>query len=206
MSDLAKQCFHLSDLDGTRLALVGVAGIEDDPTWSGAGVPGEHAIRGFHSVTLLLDQAAPTGVILTDVLGFSDRERDGPRVRYRADGGAGAIVDIHEAKGPRSGRMGRGSVHHVAFRAANDTEQAAMAHKLMQHHGLNPTDQKDRQYFRSIYFREPGGVLFEIATDEPGFTFDEPLASLGEELKLPGFLEPRRQELQAKLPSLELVA
>jgi glyoxalase family protein len=195
-----------SDPDGMRLALVGVAGIANEKTWSGAGVPGEHAIRGFHGVTLLLDQAAPTGVILTDVLGFCELGREGPHVRYRADSGSGAIVDIREAKGFLPGRMGRGSVHHVAFRAANDTEQAEMAHKLVHNHGLNPTEQKDRQYFRSIYFREPGGVLFEIATDEPGFTFDEPLASLGEELKLPRFLEPRRLELEAMLPSLELVA
>ena len=81
-----------------------------------------------------------------------------------------------------------------------------MARKLVKSHGVHPTEQKDRQYFRSVYFREPGGVLFEIATDQPGFTIDEPLASLGQNLKLPPFLEPRRKELEAVLPSLELVA
>jgi glyoxalase family protein len=100
--------------------------------------------------------------------------------------------------------MGRGSVHHVAFRAADDAEQAEMARKLVETHGLHPTGQKDRQYFRSIYFREPGGILFEIATDEPGFTVDEPLATLGASLKLPRFLEPRRKDLEAILPALEV--
>ena len=125
-------------------------------------------------------------------------------MRYRANDGVGGVVDIREAKGFLAGRMGRGSVHHVAFRAADDAEQAEMARKLMKSHGMHPTEQKDRQYFRSVYFREPGGVLFEIATDAPGFTIDEPLADLGKSLKLPRFLEPRRTELEAVLPSLEL--
>jgi len=127
-------------------------------------------------------------------------------VRYRANDGVGGVVDIREAKGFLAGRMGRGSVHHVAFRAADDVEQALMARKLVKDHGMHPTEQKDRQYFRSIYFREPGGVLFEIATDQPGFTVDEPLADLGKGLKLPPFLEPRRRELEALLPSLGLAA
>jgi glyoxalase family protein len=127
-------------------------------------------------------------------------------MRYRANDGIGGIVDVRQAKGFMAGRMGRGSVHHVAFRAADDAEQEEMARKLMQDHGMHPTGQKDRQYFRSIYFREPGGVLFEIATDQPGFAIDEPLADLGRGLKLPPFLEPRRRELEAVLPSLELAA
>ena len=100
------------------------------------------------------------------------------------------------------GRLGRGSVHHVAFRAADDAAQAAMAEKAVAL-GLHVTEQKDRNYFRSVYFREPGGVLFEIATDDPGFAVDEPAESLGRALKLPRFLEPRRAELEAKLPPLE---
>ncbi|MFW6024399.1 MAG: ring-cleaving dioxygenase, partial [Dichotomicrobium sp.] len=122
---------------------------------------------------------------------------------FKAGSAAGGIVDIREAKGFLPGRRGRGSVHHVAFRAANDAEQAEMARKLADTHGLRPTGQIDRQYFRSVYFNEPGGILFEIATDEPGFTVDEPLTALGTDLKLPSFLEPRRQELEAVLPPLE---
>ena len=188
------------DPDGMPLALVGTAGAEGEPAWSG-GVPAEHAIRGFHGVTLMLDAAEPTGAVLTDVLGFAEAGREGPRVRYRGDAGLGAAVDIRVATGFLPGRMGGGSVHHVAFRAADDAAQAAMAQRLSGH-DIRPTEQMDRNYFRSIYFREPGGVLFEIATDDPGFSADEPAAHLGEALKLPRFLEPRRREIEAVLPEL----
>jgi glyoxalase family protein len=99
--------------------------------------------------------------------------------------------------------MGQGSVHHVAFRAVGDAEQTQMADKLRQGHGLAPTPQIDRKYFRSVYFREPGGILFEIATDQPGFTVDEPLATLGRDLKLPSFLEAQRRDIEAALPRLD---
>ena len=191
-----------SDPDGMSLALVGTGRTDGEAAYSNGEIPAAHAIRGFHGVTLMLDAAAPTGGILTDVLGFTEVGREGQHVRYRANDGIGGVVDIREARGFLAGRMGRGSVHHVAFRAADDEEQSEMARKLMTSHGMHPTEQKDRQYFRSIYFREPGGVLFEIATDQPGFTIDEPLDSLGEALKLPPFLEPRRKELEAVLPSL----
>jgi glyoxalase family protein len=189
------------DPDGMPLALIGTAGAEAEPAWSNSGMPAEHAIRGFHGVTLMLDQAEPTGAILTDVLGFKEAGREGPRVRYRGDAGVGAAVDIRVAAGFLPGRMGGGSVHHVAFRAADDAAQAAMTGRLSGH-GIRPTEQMDRNYFRSIYFREPGGVLFEIATDDPGFAADEPVANLGEALKLPRFLEPRRREIEAVLPAL----
>ena len=96
-------------------------------------------------------------------------------------------------------------MHHVAFRAADDAAQAEMARRLAEHHGITATEQKDRAYFRSVYFREPGGILFEIATDVPGFAADEPAASLGQALKLPRFLEPQRSRIEAVLPSLEAV-
>jgi glyoxalase family protein len=98
--------------------------------------------------------------------------------------------------------MGRGSVHHIAFRAASDGVQAQMTEKVREAHQIGTTPQIDRQYFRSVYFREPGGILFEIATDQPGFAVDEPLAALGRELKLPPFLESRRREIEAALPPL----
>ena len=195
-----------TDPDGMSLALVGVADAGNATGWDNGDVSAEHAIRGFHGVSLMLDAAAPTGAILTDVLGFTDVGREGSHVRYRGGEGAGLVVDIQEAKGFLPGRMGRGSVHHVAFRAADDAEQAAIARKLLDNHGLHATEQKDRQYFRSIYFREPGGILFEIATDEPGFAVDEPVASLGHDLKLPAFLEPRRGQIEAVLPPLERAA
>ena len=195
-----------TDPDGMSLALVGVGGAEAEPAWSDGGIPAEHAIRGFHGVTLMLEEGAPTEAILTDVLGFSAASGEGPLRRYRASDGAGGVVDINEVGGFLAGRMGRGAVHHVAFRAADDAEQAEMARKLADSHRLQPTEQKDRQYFRSIYFFEPGGVLFEIATDAPGFAVDEPQANLGSALKLPPFLEPRRREIEGALAPLEVPA
>src|ERR1700730_16266165 len=105
---------------------VGIAGAEHEPAWSNGDIPAEHAIRGFHGVTLMLDDAAPTGAVLTDVLGFAEAGRDGTHIRFRANDGIGGNLDIREAKGFLPGRMGRGSVHHVAFRAADDAAQADM--------------------------------------------------------------------------------
>jgi glyoxalase family protein len=189
-----------TDPDGMRFALVGVAGAENEPAWH-TGDISEHAIRGFHGVTLLVAQADPTAAIL-DVLGFRETARDGALRRFSSDAALGGHVDLREAGDFPRGRPGRGSVHHIAFRAADDAAQAAMVEKLTADHGMQVTEQKDRNYFRSVYFREPGGVLFEIATDDPGFAVDEPAATLGRALKLPRFLEPRRAEIEAKLSPL----
>ena len=191
------------DADGTRLALVGVPGSESDPAWSGGEVPAEHAIRGFHSVSLLLREAGPTAAILTDVFGFAEVGRAESTVRFKAEGTeVGGIVDIRIAGDFLRGRQGGGSVHHIAFRAADDEAAFALQRKLAENHGIRTTDQKDRKYFRSLYFREPGGVLFEIATDIPGFAIDEPIAALGTSLRLPDQYEPRRKEIEAALPAL----
>jgi glyoxalase family protein len=190
------------DPDGMGLALVGVAGAETEAAWAGGDVPAEHAVRGFEGVTLMLDDAAPTAAILTDVLGFKEAARDGSTFRYTADAALGGTIDIRTAAGFLPGRMGAGSVHHIAFRAADDAVQAEMAKRLAENHGLHTTEQKDRNYFRSVYFREPGGILFEIATDQPGFAADEPVDRLGQALKLPPFLEPRRSQIEAALPEL----
>ena len=195
-----------TDPDGMSLALVGVAGVGEEPAWGVDGIAPEHAIRGFHGVTLLLADKGPTAAILTDVLGFREVAQEGSVTRYSSDAGVGGVVDIREAPGFLQARMGRGSVHHVAFRAADDAEQEAMARKLAAAHGQHTTDQKDRNYFRSIYFREPGGVLFEIATDAPGFAVDEAKETLGQSLKLPSFLEPRRREIEAVLPKLDVAS
>jgi glyoxalase family protein len=192
-----------TDPDGQNLALVGVAGASGEPAWSDGSIPAEHAIRGFHGVTLMLDKAAPTGAILTGVFGFKETRREGRLVRYTVEGAPGNVVTIRETGGFLPGRMGRGSVHHIAFRAADDAQQADMAKKVRDDHRLAPTQQLDRNYFRSVYFREPGGILFEIATDQPGFAVDEQVASLGRDLKLPPFLEPHRREIEAALPPLE---
>jgi glyoxalase family protein len=192
------------DSDGTRLALAGAKGIEAKLGWSAGDVPAEHAIRGFHSVSLLLAEAAPTAAILTDVFGFVAEGSEGAIERYRAQGfDLGAIVDLRKAGEFLAARQGAGSVHHIAFRAVDDAGQQAMVLKLVQDHHLRTTEQKDRNYFRSVYFREPGHVLFEIATDPPGFAVDEPAESLGQTLKLPPFLEGRRAEIEAALPKLD---
>jgi glyoxalase family protein len=192
------------DPDGTRLALAGVRGAERTPEWSAAEAPAEHAIRGFHSVSLLLAEAGPTAAILTDVFGFVPDAREGAAQRYRALGVEfGGLVDLRTAGEFLAARQGAGSVHHIAFRAADGAAQAAMASKLVKDHHLRTTELKDRTYFRSVYFREPGRVLFEIATDPPGFAVDERMDSLGNALKLPPFLEGRRAAIEAALPKLD---
>ena len=192
----------LKDPDGMRIALVAVPGIEGEPGWSDGGVPAEHAIRGVHGVNLLLEDATPTAAILTGVLGFEKGPSEGTTTRYVAPGaGVGGIVDLHHAGGFLPGRSGAGTVHHIAFRS-DEAGQAAMAKKLADEHGITTTEQKDRNYFRSVYFREPGGVLFEIATDDPGFAIDEPAAELGRNLKLPAGLEKSRAQIEAVLPEL----
>ncbi len=193
-----------ADPDGMSLALVGIAGAEGETAWTGSDVPAEDAIRGFHGIRLLLEDTKSTGAILTDVLGFVEAGSEDSVTQFVAKGTAsGGVVEIREAKGFLAGHMGRGSVHHVAFRAATDEEQAQMRTRLVETHRIHATEQMDRNYFRSIYFREPGGVIFEIATDQPGCAVDEPVASLGQALKLPPFLERQRKTIEAALQPLE---
>ena len=193
------------DPDGTRLALVAVPGAEAEPAWSTENVPAENAIRGLHGVGLLLGETAATAAILTDVFGFREAGREDNVTRFEA-GGLGGVIDLRAAPGFLRGRPGGGTMHHIAFRAKDDAEQAAMVEKLVTGHGVHTTEQKDRDYFRSVYFREPGGVIFEIATDEPGFTIDESASELGQSLRLPKGLEPHRKEIEAVLPELDPVA
>lgn len=191
------------DPDGMRLALVGVPGVESEPYWTEGGIGQENAIRGFHSVSLLLADAAPTAAILTDVFGFAEAGREETLIRYKVEGTAvGGIIDLRVAGGFLPARQGAGSVHHIAFRAADDAAQEGMVRRLAENHGIRTTEQRDRNYFRSVYFREPGHVLFEIATDVPGFAVDEPAAELGKALKLPPQYEAHRKEIEAVLPAL----
>jgi glyoxalase family protein len=136
------------------------------------------------------------------VLGFREIGREGAQTRYRSGSDLGGSVTLRAVGDFLRGRQGAGSVHHIAFRAADDAVQAEMVRKLTEEHGLAVTEQRDRNYFRSVYFREPSGVLFEIATDVPGFAVDEPVTALGEALKLPAFLEPHRAEIEAVLPKV----
>ncbi|MEM8931355.1 MAG: VOC family protein, partial [Acidobacteriota bacterium] len=143
-----------------------------------------------------------TVALLTDVMGFRKIAEEGPRSRFESgDGGSGTRVDVLLDPGTPRGRGGAGTVHHVAFRNVDDPDQLAWRQRLTEHLQW-PTDVRDRQYFHSIYFREPGGVLFEMATDPPGFAVDEPVDRLGSELRLPPWFETRRAEIEAALPTI----
>ncbi|MBB4066607.1 ring-cleaving dioxygenase [Gellertiella hungarica] len=191
------------DPDGMRLALVGIDGIEAEPARATEDIPADVALRGFHGVSLLIEDGEATARVLTAVFGFERIATEGTTTRYAIRSEKiGGIVDIHAAGGFLPARQGAGSVHHIAFRAKDDAEQAALAERLRSELRIPTTEQKDRDYFRSVYFRSPGGVIFEIATDEPGFAVDEPAESLGEALKLPANLEPYREKIEGLLPPL----
>ncbi len=190
------------DPDGLLIELVAHPIAEAGVAWSGPDVPAEHSIRGIHSVTLWEEGHDRTAHLLVDHLGFRPTREQGSIFRYSGrDGSIGSIVDLRVVPGLWSGSMGAGVVHHIAFRARGSDEQLVARERLAVS-GFNITPQLNRQYFQSVYFREPGGVLFEIATDGPGFAIDESQSSLGHALKLPPGLEERRFEIEALLPNI----
>ena len=171
--------------------------------WDGvAAIPAEHAVRGLHSVTLTERELDPTASMLTGLLGMNAEGGD-DRARFDMGDAPGAVLDVTATTGAPEGLQAGGTVHHVAFRAPDGETQERWRTQLVGA-GLEVTAILDRQYFTSIYFREPGGVLFEIATDRPGFDVDEPLLELGRHLKLPPWLEPTREQIQASLPPLRV--
>ena len=189
------------DPDGMTLELIANPDAPELPHWARSPVPKAHALRGFHSVSLQLARTAPTAAILTDHLGYREVGSDAEeaRTRYQATETTAAFVDLLERPNLSPGQLGAGSVHHIAFRTRDDAEQAEYL-SYLRAQGLNVTPVQDRQYFHSIYFREPGGVLFEVATDAPGFLYDEDLSELGKHLKLPDWYEARRADIEAKVP------
>jgi glyoxalase family protein len=202
---------HFADPEGMELALVNDGGAPGGTPWERSPVPVEQGIRGLHAVTLMLRSLEPTATVLTEVMGFQrvDEYQAGGdpqrRVVVFAAPGGGPGTEVHVEAGSHlpPGRLGRGGVHHVAFRTPDDAEQIAWR-KRIHNAGLGVTEVIDRYYFKSIYFREPGGILFEIATDGPGFATDEDINHLGERLALPPFLEPRREQIEAQLHPLEV--
>ncbi|WP_420641729.1 ring-cleaving dioxygenase [Candidatus Leptofilum sp.] len=193
-----------TDPDGLPLELITSEAPATLHHWTEGPINEKEALRGFHSVTLWLDEVEPTGKLLTEQLGYQFVGEEGNRFRYQADANdMGIIVDILHRPGQPSGQFGAGSIHHIAFRTVDDAEQLEYLQKLRQA-GQHVTPVQDRQYFHSIYFRSPGGVLFEIATDAPGFPYDEPVAELGTHLKLPSWLEQHRPAIEARLPEIEL--
>lgn len=203
---------RFTDPEGQELALINDHGAPGCIPWERSPVPAKMAIRGLHSVRLLVHDLRPTAWVLTEALGFRQVRdylagNDPARqitVFATGDGGPGAEVHVEAGRHLVPGRVGRGGVHHIAFRTPNDEEHRAWQRRLDQA-GLGVTPVIDRFYFKSIYFREPGGVLFEIATDGPGFASDEETEHLGERLALPPFLEPRRREIEAGLRHLASV-
>ena len=195
----------LRDPDGMLLELVGSPRYAELEGWAQSGIPVAHAIRGIHGVTLWSDGAATgTEGVLTGQLGFQFAQEYGGTRRFRAQAPLGGVIDLRRADGFWRGVGGVGTVHHVAFRAADDARQLEMR-TAVEDAGLQITPVVDRQYFQSVYFREPGGVLFEVATDSPGFLWDEAEPLLGTTLKLPAWLEPHREEIIQALPLLDVV-
>jgi glyoxalase family protein len=189
--------------DPSGLVLELVADGRDDRTpWPAGGVDRENAVRGLHDVTLLLRDRAPTVTLMTGLLGFAVVEEGPDRTRLAVgEDQPGHLVDLVVLPEAPPARNGLGTVHHVAFAIGSAEEQLHLRAELVQL-GYDVTPVRDRTYFQSIYFREPGGVLFEVATTAPGFTFDEPLDALGTALKLPPWEEPSRAAIEAALPPL----
>jgi len=196
------------DPEGQRLSFVDDGGVGTAHPWAGSRVPTEHQIRGLGPITLSVPDLAPTDAILTAIMNMRpvrfyphpDNPRDIVHVYEMGEGGASAELHVAVQPDLSAARQGAGGVHHVAFRTP-DAEYNAWAERLNSKRIPN-SGKIDRYYFKSLYFREPNGILFEIASDGPGFAADEPLEKLGERLALPPFLEPRRAEIEAGLRPL----
>jgi glyoxalase family protein len=191
-----------ADPHGLRVALVETADVRDFTPWPASAVPVAHQVRGLHGVRLLERNSAATTAFLTGTLGFEEvGEEEGWR-RFALKGPrSGRVLDIQEAPAERQGTWGTGSVHHIAWRVPDEAAELQVQRRL-QSAGRHPTQVIDRFWFKSVYFKEPGGALFEIATDGPGFGVDEPMEQLGAKLVLPPWLEPKRAVIEAGLQPL----
>ena len=198
-----EKVLRITDPDGLMLEFVGVDDLEETDIWTTDEIGADVAIRGFHSVALWVQDYDKTASLLTEQFGFKVEKQESTRTRFSTGNkGIGQIVDIRNLRDIWSGHNGAGTIHHVAFRIGDDVEQEKIREVLVEK-GFNITSVVDRDYFHSLYFREPNGILFEIATDNPGFTIDEPLDKLGQELQLPEKYEAHRAEIAAALPSLD---
>ena len=193
---------RFQDPDGLELDLIFVGDAKEKVSEFKSTVSVEKAIQGFWSTRLKLTEAEGTADILEDVFGFKEKESSENLTRFETEANIGGNVII-ETGDESLGKGGRGIVHHVAFRA-KDIEELKTLHEKVLSKGLQPTQVIDRHWFNSVYFKEPGGVLFEIATDGPGYTSDEEFEHLGEKLVLPPWLEPRRTLIENTLPTLDI--
>jgi glyoxalase family protein len=202
LSRLGETYLALEDPDGLLLEIVAAGPSGVPGAWAASPVPPEHALLGFHTVTLSEADGVPTRTLVVSEMGFREVGSEGGRRRFQAPGaGPASYLDVVSAAGARAGSLGRGTVHHVAFRVPDDGAQETWRAALLKAgHHVSPV--MDRSYFHSIYYREPGCVLFEIATDNPGFAVDEPAATLGEALMLPAQYEEDREKIAALLPPL----
>ena len=192
------------DPHGLQIALVETDDERQFVPWENSPVPSECQLRGMHAVRLWERQLGPTETVLTELMGFTHIGTEDGWQRYGVEGGvSGTLIEARELPDERRGQWGTGSVHHVAWRVKDSDEQMALRERLIRG-GLRPTPQIDRFWFKSVYYKEPGGVLFELATDGPGFDRDEDMEHLGEQLILPPWLEPNRGEIEAALPSLAM--
>jgi len=191
-----------ADPHGLRLALVEAADARDFTPWAKSVVPEPYQVRGLHGVRLLERNAAPTADFLVNTLGFEEVGEESDWRRFALPGGqSGRVIDVKQLPGERQGTWGTGSVHHIAWRVPDDATELKVQHRL-QIARRHPTPVIDRFWFKSVYFREPGGALFEVATDGPGFGVDEGVDELGTSLVLPPWLEPNRYQIEASLPPL----
>jgi glyoxalase family protein len=202
-----EQVIRLIDPDGLLIELIASSSHGKVDRWPDSLVPPEHAVRGFHSVSAALEGYERTARLLTESFGYRLVNESGNRFRFTSpdDSVAGGIVDLLCLPDTAMGRVAAGSVHHIAFRAKDDAEQLQWREHLVDL-GYNVTPVIDRTYFHSIYFREPGGVLFEIATDPPGFTLDEKLEELGTHLLLPPWMKSARSQIEESLPRIQVPA
>ena len=196
-----EEVVRIQDPSGLRFELIGTDRDSRAP-WTGNGVGGDAAIRGLHSVSMVVRALGHTRELMTELLGYRVIDESGNRTRFGAGGDApGHTIDVVVNPKADNAVNGVGTVHHVAMAISTGDEQRRLREELLQL-GLRVTDIRDRCYFESIYFREPGGVLFEVATVQPGFTADEDLSSLGRDLKLPPWEEPARASIEANLPAV----
>jgi glyoxalase family protein len=192
------------DPDGLQLKLVAQDGGDEYAPWTEAPVPTAQAIRGFYGLSLSIAEPEATLTLLREGMKFTPLENMAERIRFQVgDGASTAVVEILPTGDGQPGRIAAGSVHHIAWRTPDDPSQLVWQREIS-NLGLFVTRVMDRRYFRSIYFREPGGVLFEIATDPPGFALDETFAELGSELRLPPWMEARREEIEDILPEIKI--
>ena len=199
-----QRVMSLTDPHGMNLALVEVDTLRRFAPWSRSPVPAEQQIRGLHGAQVWERDAAATAHFLISVLGFTRHGTERGWTRYACDGGPG-VIDLRDAPEARRGMWGVGAVHHLAWRVEDEAHQRAVRSRV-EGAGGHPTPVIDRFWFQSVYFKEPGGVLFELATDGPGFSVDEDAAHLGERLVLPPWLEAQRAAIEQALPPLSLEA